>query len=128
MTLRRVERWRGRSASSTSPTRVLAAQPTTVALTVGEQQRGETPRGCGAQLDVDGAVSGHLLRQRGTFPGGDGAGVDYLEHDVRAAHDDEVAGLVEVEVAVVDEHLAAVLGADRAAEFGVGSRAASNLT
>jgi hypothetical protein len=55
-----------------------------------------------------------------------GAGVDYLEHDVRAARDDELAGLVEVEAAVADEHLAAILGADRAAEVGVGSMAAGD--
>src|SRR3954453_12623702 len=59
-------------------------------------------------------------------PGGHGAGVDYLEHDVHAARNDELAGLFKVEAAVVDEHLAAVLGAHRAAEFGVGSRAATD--
>ena len=97
-----------------------------VARVLGEQQRGETLRGSGAQLHVDGAVSGHRLRRRGTASGGDGAGVDYLEHDVRATRDDELAGLVEVEAAVVDEHLAAILGADRAAEVGVGSMAAGD--
>src|SRR3954451_721091 len=59
-------------------------------------------------------------------PGGHGAGIDYLEHDVRAARNDGLAGLFEVEAAVVDEHLAAVLGAHRAAEFGGGSRAATD--
>src|SRR5512133_3052526 len=58
-------------------------------------------------------------------PGGYGAGAEYFEHDVWAARNDELAGLLKVEDAVVDEHLAAVLGAHRAAEFGVGSRAAT---
>jgi hypothetical protein len=53
-----------------------------VARVLGKQQRGETLRGRGAQLHVDGAVSGHRLRRRGTPSGGAGAGVDYLEHDV----------------------------------------------
>jgi hypothetical protein len=75
---------------------------------VGEQQRGETRRGCGAQLDVDGAASGRALRYRGTVPGSVGGGVDDLEHDVRAAQDDELAGLVELQAAVIDEQLAAV--------------------
>jgi NDP-sugar pyrophosphorylase family protein len=51
-------------------------------------------------------------------PGGDGAGVEDLEHDVRAARDDHLACLVELEAAVIDGHLAAVLGAHRAAELG----------
>jgi hypothetical protein len=76
---------------------------------VGEQQRGETLRGCRAKLNVDGAASGRRLRRRGTVSGGHDAGVDYLEHDVRAARDDELAGQVEVKAAVVDEQLGAVL-------------------
>ena len=90
-----------------------------------EQQCDETPRGGRTQLDVDGTVPGHRLGRGGTVPGGQ-AGVDDLEHDVRAARNDELAGLFKVEAAVVDEHLAAVLCAHRAAEFGVGSRAATD--
>ena len=73
----------------------------TVVLVLGEQQRRQTQRVRRPQLD---ACGNHLT-------------VDDLDHDVRAADDDELTALVEPEAdVVVDEALGAVAGVHRADE------------
>ena len=79
-----------------------------VVLVLGEQQRRQAQRVRWPQLDARGV---HLA-------------VDDLNHDVRAADDDELAALVEPQAdVVIDEALGAVGGVHGADEFGALNRA-----